>query len=150
MAKKPQIQWFIVEDGEAYSSPEYYAGSTMIGQTMQVKMQVWNNRWGQEIVKDATNCRVNISFGSLEDSALLSMTKMIVNKTEIQGTITNKILTIPIGKDLLGNINSGSVTVADDNYFEFILQFGPVTEDMKREIKKLYVDLDYTEREKTV
>jgi hypothetical protein len=139
----PQITWYIVEpDNSLVPYDDFYAGSYRPSETVELNLQVWNNRWGQENVQNAVSCRLAIYFDTIEDSALLNLCSVKINNgTTRQLTITAGKGVVDIGT-LYGFSNNGTVNTKD-NFCSVVLAFGPLPQNMKDGLKNMFVDLQF-------
>lgn len=144
---KPSISWYVLEDidGQYEFIPKRNHdedGSYSPGETMKVKIQIWNNRSGDEDTADATNARLVAFFKNYEDNFLLRLCKVK------QGDNEPKEMTIDIDRgifnigNLSGRSNNGS-TLNKENYREIELQFGPIPSNIRSELKSLVLDVEY-------
>lgn len=142
----PKITWFILEDIDGlyqYSAKRTHdmEGSYAPGDTINVKIQLWNNRRGTEDVANAENAKLVLFFKNYEDNYLLKLCKI---------NFENKIRPITIDMDRgifeLRTISGGANNGTDlnvDNYLEFELQIGPIPSNVKSELKGLVLDVEY-------
>ena len=143
----PKTTWYVLEDIDGlfeYSPKRTHDmdGSYAPGDTLSVKIQLWNNRLGMEDVQDATNAKLVIFFKNYEDNYLLKLCKVKLNNEEA------KPVTIDIDRGLfnLGTISGGANNGSDlntDNYVEFELQIGAIPMNVKSELKGLVLDVEY-------
>jgi hypothetical protein len=141
--KDPQISWYVLEDEILTPYEEYYAGSYRPNDVLEIQMNVWNNRWGQETVKDVQQGTIAVYFDTIEDSYLLNLCSISIDNGDFKAlTITSNRGCISLGKILFGEANVGSAN-SKDNYAKITLKFGPVTDGMKNSLKNLYVDLEF-------
>lgn len=143
----PKTTWYVLEDIDGlfeYSPKRTHDmdGSYAPGDTLSVKMQLWNNRLGMEDVQDATNAKLVIFFKNYEDNYLLKLCKVKLNNEEA------KPVTIDMDRGLfnLGTISGGANNGSDlntDNYVEFELQIGAIPMNVKSELKGLVLDVEY-------
>ena len=143
----PKTTWYVLEyiDGLFEYSPKRthdMDGSYAPGDTLSVKIQLWNNRLGMEDVQDATNAKLVIFFKNYEDNYLLKLCKVKLNNEEA------KPVTIDMDRGLfnLGTISGGANNGSDlntDNYVEFELQIGAIPMNVKSELKGLVLDVEY-------
>lgn len=142
----PKITWFILEDIDGlyeYSAKRTHdmEGSYAPGDTIKVKIQLWNNRRGTEDVSDAENAKLILFFKNYEDNYLLKLCKINFNNE-------TKPITIDMDRGIfnLGTISGGANNGTDlnvDNYLEFELQIGPIPSNVKSELKGLILDVEY-------
>ena len=143
----PKTTWYVLEDIDGlfeYSPKRTHDmdGSYAPGDTLSVKIQLWNNRLGMEDVQDATNAKLVIFFKNYEDNYLLKLCKVKLNNEEA------KPVTIDMDRGLfnLGTISGGANNGSDlntDNYVEFELQIGVIPMNVKSELKGLVLDVEY-------
>lgn len=143
----PKTTWYVLEDIDGlfeYSPKRTHDmdGSYAPGDTLSVKIQLWNNRLGMEDVQDATNAKLVIFFKNYEDNYLLKLCKIKLNNEEA------KPVTIDMDRGLfnLGTISGGANNGSDlntDNYVEFELQIGAIPMNVKSELKGLILDVEY-------
>lgn len=142
----PKITWFVLEDIDGlfqYSAKRTHdmEGSYAPGDTVTVKIQLWNNRRGNEDVANAENAKLVVFFKNYEDNYLLKLCKInFENET--------KPLTIDMDRGIfnLRTISGGANNGTDlniDNYLEFELQIGPIPSNVKSELKGLVLDVEY-------
>jgi hypothetical protein len=144
---KPRISWYVLEDidgqfefipKKSHDEEESYSP----GDTMKVKIQVWNNRGGDEDVSDANNARLITFFKNYEDNFLLRLCKVKQGDNEaqdIQIDIDRGVFNIGT---LSGRGNNGSI-LNRENYNEIELQFGPIPTNIRSELKSLVLDIEY-------
>lgn len=142
----PKITWFILEDIDGlyqYSAKRTHdmEGSYAPGDTISVKIQLWNNRRGSEDVANAENAKLVLFFKNYEDNYLLKLCKI---------NFENKVKPVTIDMDRgifnLKTISGGANNGTDlnvDNYLEFELQIGPIPSNVKSELKGLVLDVEY-------
>lgn len=143
----PKTTWYVLEDIDGlfeYSPKRTHDmdGSYAPGDTLSIKIQLWNNRLGIEDVQDATNAKLVIFFKNYEDNYLLKLCKVKFNNEEA------KSVTIDMDRGIfnLGTISGGANNGSDlntDNYVEFELQIGPIPINVKSELKGLVLDVEY-------
>ena len=143
----PKTTWYVLEDIDGlfeYSPKRTHDmdGSYAPGDTLSVKIQLWNNRLGMEDVQDATNAKLVIFFKNYADNYLLKLCKVKLNNEEA------KPVTIDMDRGLfnLGTISGGANNGSDlntDNYVEFELQIGAIPMNVKSELKGLVLDVEY-------
>lgn len=143
----PKTTWYVLEDIDGlfeYSPKRTHdmEGSYAPGDTLSVKIQLWNNRLGMEDVQDATNAKLVVFFKNYEDNYLLKLCKVKLNNKEA------KPVTIDMDRGIfnLGTISGGANNGSDlntDNYVEFELQIGAIPMNVKSELKGLILDVEY-------
>ena len=143
----PKTTWYVLEDIDGlfeYSPKRTHdmEGSYAPGDTLSVKIQLWNNRLGMEDVQDATNAKLVVFFKNYEDNYLLKLCKVKLNNEEA------KPVTIDMDRGIFnlgtrsGGANNGS-DLNTDNYVEFELQIGAIPMNVKSELKGLILDVEY-------
>ena len=143
----PKTTWYVLEDIDGlfeYSPKRTHDmdGSYAPGDTLSVKIQLWNNRLGMEDVQDATNAKLVIFFKNYEDNYLLKLCKVKLNNEEAKPVIID----MDRGLFNLGTISGGANNGSDlntDNYVEFELQIGAIPMNVKSELKGLILDVEY-------
>lgn len=139
----PQINWFVLEEGQPTPYEEYYAGSYRKSETLELTLQVWNNRWGQEDAKDISRGTLAFFFETIEDSYLLNLCNVKIGDGEFQPLIIEAGRgRVPLNRILYGRSNSGSVT-SIDNYVNITLKFGPVQDGMRNISRSLFADIEF-------
>ncbi len=143
----PKTTWYVLEDIDGlfeYSPKRTHdmEGSYAPGDTLSVKIQLWNNRLGMEDVQDAINAKLVVFFKNYEDNYLLKLCKVKLNNEEA------KPVTIDMDRGIfnLGTISGGANNGSDlntDNYVEFELQIGAIPMNVKSELKGLILDVEY-------
>ena len=143
----PKTTWYVLEDIDGlfeYSPKRTHdmEGSYAPGDTLSVKIQLWNNRLGMEDVQDATNAKLVVFFKNYEDNYLLKLCKVKLSNEEA------KPVTIDMDRGIfnLGTISGGANNGSDlntDNYVEFELQIGAIPMNVKSELKGLILDVEY-------
>jgi hypothetical protein len=139
----PQVTWYVIEDNTPTPYEDYYAGSYRPNDILEVSIQLWNNRWGQETVSDIVNSKLAVFFDTIEDSYLLNLCSIKIDDNDYKPlTVQSTRGYIDLGKTLSGGSNTGS-TYSKDNYASIVLRFGPITDGMKNSLKNLFIDLEY-------
>lgn len=143
MANNSKITWYILEDEEYIQDDEYYLGSFSPDSEIQLKVQVWNNRYGKNNVESIPNARLAIYFDSIEDSMLLEYCTVSIND--------NNLTKIPVmfGKGIIdigllsGNSNNGMDII--DNIYNFkniSISFKGFPTNLKNGIKNMFLDIE--------
>lgn len=143
MANNSKITWYILEDEEYIQDDEYYLGSFSPDSEIQLKVQVWNNRYGKNNVESIPNARLAIYFDSIEDSMLLEYCTVSIND--------NNLTKIPVmfGKGIIdigllsGNSNNGMDII--DNTYNFkniTISFKGFPTNLKNGIKNMFLDIE--------
>lgn len=142
----PKMTWFILEDIDGlfqYSAKRTHdmEGSYAPGDTVNVKIQLWNNRRGTEDVANAENAKLVIFFKNFEDNYLLKLCKI-----KFEGEVKPVTIDMDRGvfdlRTISGGANNG-IDLNTDNYVEFELQIGPIPTNVKSELKGLILDVEY-------
>lgn len=144
----PIISWFVLEEVNendyVYIPKKKHEEdeSLMPGNTMKLSIQIWNNRGGQENVKDANNAKLVAYFKNYEDNFYLKLLQVKVSDEEYK----NLSIDLDRGYLDLGNIsgkaNNGS-EMNYDNYLNLELKLGPMPSNMRSEIKDLILDIEH-------
>ena len=117
-------------------------GSYAPGDTLSVKIQLWNNRRGTEDVANAENARLVMFFKNYEDNYLLKLCKIKFENEAKPVTIDMDRGIFELNKTISGSANNGT-DLNTDNYLEFELQIGPIPLNVKSELKGLILDVEY-------
>lgn len=144
---KPNISWYVLEDidGQFEFIPKKNHdedGSYSPGETMKIKIQIWNNRSGDDDVLDANNARLIAFFKNYEDNFLLRLCKVKQGDNDAEDMVIDIDRGIFNIGTLSGRSNNGS-TLNKDNYKEIELQFGPIPSNIRSELKSLVLDVEY-------
>ena len=141
---QPSISWYIKEDDDYIQDNDYYLGSFSSSSDILMKIQVWNNRYGNESVEDIENARLSIYFDTVEDSSLLQYCTISINNDEfIKPEIYLNRATINIGT-LLGTFNSGMDNEKNiDDYKNIIVKFSNMPTNLKNGLKNLFLDIEF-------
>ena len=143
MANNSKITWYILEDEEYIQDDEYYLGSFSPDSEIQLKVQVWNNRYGKNNVESIPNARLAIYFDSIEDSMLLEYCTVSINDnnfTKIPVMFGKGIIDIGL---LSGNSNNGMDII--DNIYNFkniSKSFIGFPTYLKKGIKNMFLDIE--------
>lgn len=143
--KSPIIEWFVQESVDSINPySNYFAGTVKTNEFVDVRVHIWNNRFGLDTVKTASDCKVSLTFDSLEDALYLDLCSIKVNDiTQQIKKISNKIyVDIP---NLDGSSNNGSMSSNYKNYATLDLKIGPIKEGMKNNIKNIIMDIVFNE-----
>ena len=143
MTNNSKITWYILEDEEYIQDDEYYLGSFSPDSEIQLKVQVWNNRYGKNNVESIPNARLAVYFDSIEDSMLLEYCTVSIND--------NNLTKIPVmfGKGIIdigllsGNSNNGMDII--DNTYNFkniTISFKGFPTNLKNGIKNMFLDIE--------
>lgn len=143
MANNSKITWYILEDEEYIQDDEYYLGSFSPDSEIQLKVQVWNNRYGKNNVESIPNARLAVYFDSIEDSMLLEYCTVSINDnnfTKIPVMFGKGIIDIGL---LSGNSNNGMDII--DNIYNFkniSISFKGFPTNLKNGIKNMFLDIE--------
>lgn len=143
MTNNSKITWYILEDEEYIQDDEYYLGSFSPDSEIQLKVQVWNNRYGRNNVESIPNARLAIYFDSIEDSMLLEYCTVSINDnnfTKIPVMFGKGIIDIGL---LSGNSNNGMDII--DNIYNFkniSISFKGFPTNLKNGIKNMFLDIE--------
>jgi hypothetical protein len=139
----PHIEWFVIEpDNTLAPYEEYYAGEYRPGETLELSVQVWNNRWGQSALEDAINCKAVLFFDNYEDSMLLNNCSMKIGSGDyMQPELLLSNGYFELGT-LSGKTNDGTMKSVE-NYKTLTFKFGPVTNSMRNSLKSMFIDLEF-------
>ena len=90
--KNPELTWYLVSaENSVIIEKEHYLGAyTPDATEMIINLQLWNNRYGQEIAKDIENSNLKITFSSIEDTKLLEYMQVKIDNNPYEDlTIIN-------------------------------------------------------------
>lgn len=140
--KTPDISWYITDEFTAVNK-DYFCGTYSPNLTdFSIKLQVWNNKFGQEEAQTIDEPLLKLTFTNIEDTKLLEYcTVTIDNNTPTNLDIVDNIGSILLGRPLEGAINNGEDTM-NNNYCDIVLTF-TLNKNMKNGLKNLIVDLQY-------
>lgn len=146
--KDSQITWYakLNTDKEYTQSNSLYAGTYTQDNNIQVNMQIWNNRWGTEDVKDLTNFIINIYFENVEDSALFDYCSITLNNSDvlsINKSASIATLEMPADLSISGKHNDGTEKNNPKNYINLDFVFSAPTDIKLKEndLKSLYFEI---------
>lgn len=142
--KDPQISWYIKENEDVtFIDREIYMGSYNSSNIEAVfNVQLWNNKWGDEDVKNLENFSIAISFDTIEDNALLNRCEVKVDKGGYQKLeIVGSKGIVKVDRVISGMRNSGNLNA--NNYLDLSIRISPITGDMKNGLKNIVIDLQY-------
>ena len=143
----PKMTWFVLEDIDGlyqYSAKRTHdmEGSYAPGDTVKIKIQLWNNRRGSEDVANAENAKLVIFFKNYEDNYLLKLCKVKFESNEAKPITIDMDRGIFDLRTISGGANNGT-DLNTDNFLEFELQIGPIPFNVKSELKGLVLDVEY-------
>ena len=142
--KNPELSWYLISAGDSVViEKEHYLGAyTPDTVEMITNLQLWNNRYGQEIAKDIENSNLKITFSSIEDTKLLEYMQVKIDNNPYEDlTIINNEAIIPIQRVISGEVNVGD-NMCVNNYIDIYIKT-TLSQDMKNGLKNLLINLDY-------
>ena len=142
--KNPELTWYLVsaEDSVIIEKEHYLGAYIPDAIEMIINLQLWNNRYGQEIAKDIENSNLKITFSSIEDTKLLEYMQVKIDNNPYEDlTIINNEAIIPIQRIISGEINVGN-NMCVNNYIDIYIKT-TLSQDMKNGLKNLLINLDY-------
>ncbi len=128
---KPNISWFakLSKEEKFSGGSELLVGSNTPDGTLEVDVQLWNNRWGESAVEELKDFQIVAYFADYEDSALLSCLSAKYNNQNINVTVDQvakrAMLIFPMALSLSGEANNGSSTdnTCLKNFLPFTIVF---------------------------
>jgi hypothetical protein len=147
----PKISWQVLESiSEDDPESEYIQyktyteeGSFIPGEYITKSFRIWNNFNGRTDVNDAKDAVLVMAFKNFEDNFLLNLMSVTIdNKTFNDLEIDIDRAIVEIGT-LSGIANSGS-DINESNYKDITLSLGPIPENIKSDLKSLYLYLEFT------
>lgn len=140
--EKAIINWYIQENNDYVQDSDFYLGTFTSDSTIQIVLQVWNNRYGSTELESIENARLALSFDSLEDSALLNYCTVICENSKKQIDIEAGRGIIEIGM-LSGQPNDGTDTAKNkDNFKNINITFDKFPGTLKNGLKNLYINIE--------
>lgn len=116
--EEPKISWLVRrdDDKEFTKSPDFYAGTYNQRKELRLFLQIWNNRFGSETVKDLEDFGISISFDKEEDIVLLKYMAFYLGLTTFTPIINGDtaVVKLPESVTLSGAMNDGSDENADN------------------------------------
>lgn len=150
MIKEPVLTWHVKMPKEIEYTPadEKYLGTASSLKELEVSLRLWNNRYGMEDAPDLKSFAIRLSFGTLEDSALLKFCSMRMNGIPLNGqTVGGQLLFVPAsGVQISGKANNGLTADNAANYKDFVLTI-KIPEDARlkeNDLKNLFVEVILT------
>ena len=117
--EEPKISWLVRrdEDKSFQKNPDFYTGTYNQKKPLQLYLQIWNNRFGSENVKDFEDISITISFDKEEDTVLLKYMTFILGMTTFTPVVNGDtaVIKLPESVVLSGMGNDGS-DENSDNY----------------------------------
>lgn len=138
-----KITWYIKEDSDYIQDNDYYLGSYSPDTNLDFEVQVWNNRYGNNLVNSIADARLAIYFDSAEDSLLLDYCYVSINGNSFQkiSKIFNKGV-VDLGL-LSGSSNNGVESLDNiNNYKNIAVSFRDFPSTLKNGIKNMYLDIE--------
>lgn len=128
---KPKISWYakLAKEEKFSGGNELFVGSNTPDDTLEVDIQLWNNRWGEVEVAELNDFQIAASFADYEDSSLLSCLSVKYNNQPINITVDpvarRALFIFPIPLSLSGSINNGSSIDKSclKNFLSFRIEF---------------------------
>ena len=139
----PKITWYVNEENVYTPETDFYAGNFSAGETVTVKLQVWNNRWGTTAVDTLSDAVLNLRFDTVEDSALLSNMTVLVNDRDYMPVLVrNQIASVSLGVSLSGAVNNGNADSYPGNLVTLEVSLSLASGRFKaNDLKSLYFDI---------
>lgn len=151
MLNKPIITWHILEelDDEFIYVPKKKheeEESYTTGDTMTIKLQVWNNKGGKEDVRDITDAKLIIYFKNFEDNFFLKLMSIKKENGEFEKlNIDIDRAYFDLGR-IAGKANNGT-EMNTDNFYNLEIKLGPMPKNIRSELKDIIIDMDYNDEE---
>lgn len=145
--ESPKLSWYYkTETDKDYdNSNEIYAGTYDNSKPLSVKLQLWNNRYGKEDVKNLSNFYLTIFFDNHEDNSLLKYCSVILNGIDILSPkISENMATITFPENIVlkGVKNNGSAETNLHNFINLELRFDAGDTRLKEDtLKSLYIKI---------
>lgn len=134
------ISWYLVKEEIEPIDSEKYIGSFAATTMFDVKIRIWNNRWGTEACDDIEDLQLILQFESIEDSSILNFIHVTVDGiySKTMDVCGNKGY-ISTGRRLSGNINDGGEAYVN-NYIDVELK---IIENLavNNLLKNMYIDI---------
>lgn len=141
---RPNISWYLIDDGEQVQTDEYYLGSFNSSDEIKLNVQVWNNRYGIKSIESIRDAKLSIYFETIDDGAILNYCEINVeNSGPIKPDIAvNKVL-VNIG-ELDGSANNGIEGDKNKTHFKNIeITFKNLPSNLKEGLKNMYLDIEF-------
>lgn len=139
----PNITWNIYDVySENYiQENDYYLGSYTPKSIINIKLQVWNNKFGTEEVKSIDNANLIIYFENAEDNMLLNYCTVTVDNIEKELNLETTKGICSLGQ-LSGKVNNGLSDITNmDNYKEITITFSNLPDNLKNGLKNIFLDI---------
>ena len=150
---KARISWQILEE-LSESDYEYIQyknyteeGSFIPGDIVKKTILVWNNYLGTEDRESIYNSKLVFSFKDYEDNFLLNLIRVSIDDGAEQSLSIDMDKGIVLLGDLSGSANNGAVSNTS-NFKKINLSIGPIPNNIKSDLKNLYMYVessDFTE-----
>ena len=146
--QEPIITWYakLTEDSQFRQTDEIYAGTYTPNNSIQVNLQIWNNRWGTIDVADLTDFTIHMYFNEVEDTSLFNYCTIVLNKSDILNLTkadNRRILEFPNEITLSGKKNNGTSKENANNYLNLDIVF-QAPKDVKlkeKDLKSLFFEI---------
>ena len=146
--QEPIITWYakLTEDSQFRQTDEIYAGTYTPNNSIQVNLQIWNNRWGTIDVADLTDFTIHMYFNDVEDTSLFNYCTIVLNKSDILNLTkadNRCILEFPNEITLSGKKNNGTSKENANNYLNLDIVF-QAPKDVKlkeKDLKSLFFEI---------
>lgn len=127
----PKITWYakLAEESKFNGGDTLFVGSNTPDNTLEVDVQLWNNRWGETAVEDLKDFRIIAYFADYEDSILLPYLSVKYNSQkigfEVDSIAKRGMMIFPTTITLSGAANNGSSTdkTCLKNFLAFTISF---------------------------
>ena len=117
----PKITWLVrTADDESFrKSPEFYAGAYDQEEDLELYIQIWNNRYGKETVKNLSDFGISVTFDKEEDSVFLKYMSFFLGIKEYDLVVNGNtgVIQLPDTVELSGAVNDGS----DENTDNYVI-----------------------------
>lgn len=117
----PKITWLVrtVDDESFRKSPEFYAGAYDQEEDLELYIQIWNNRYGKETVKNLSDFGISVTFDKEEDSVFLKYMSFFLGIKEYDPVVNGNtgVIQLPDTVELSGAVNDGS----DENTDNYVI-----------------------------
>lgn len=142
----PKVSWYLVnQDTYKTIEQECYAGNfNSDEETVEIKLELWNNRWGDTSVEDIpAESQLVIGFSTFEDSKMLELCRV---RIDTYGAVAPDIIDnkgyIKLGKIISGAQNDGS-EFNPNNFAIITIMFDIANTTLKDGLKSIYLDVEY-------
>lgn len=146
--KTPRISWYAKMDYGDIFQPKssIYAGTYLIGETIDINIQLWNNRYGETDVESLTNFNLLMYFKDFEDSSLLDSCSIYLDNTLLPMNIDNgkAVINFANSVSISGKANDGSSTNINnrENFISLTVSFTNDNQTLKEhDLKQLVLEI---------